>query len=274
MAMIAITMCIYGCSSSNNSYQSDSNAVEKKDANGCVLGTGAGNRCPQPQTHPADIAGIKGATITNEPYSRNGNKDYMVLGKNYKVWRNLDSYYEEGMASWYGPGFHGQNTSNGEHYNMHGFTAAHKNLPLPSFLKVTNIANGKSVIVRVNDRGPFHGSRILDLSRGAASQIGIIGPGTGKVKIELIKPTNVKNQTSVAVMNGFKPYIQVFVTESLDRARDITSTVKRNTGKPTTIENSSGNYRIKVGPLTENEAGNILAKIKDLGYKNAYFTAK
>ncbi|WP_274968025.1 septal ring lytic transglycosylase RlpA family protein [Succinimonas amylolytica] len=262
-------LTLFGCSSSHVPVTESG----EKAASGCFYGTGAGNRCPQPQETPPDLAGVPGAKVTREPFSKRGNKDYTVFGQKFQVWRNLDSYTEEGMASWYGPGFHGQKTSNGEHYNMNGFTAAHKNLPLPCFLKVTNLANGKAVIVRVNDRGPFHGSRILDLSRGAAAKIGIIGPGTGKVRVEYINPGKIANQTSEAEMNGFKPYIQVFATGDPERAREISEKVTLATGKNSRVEKSGSTYRIKVGPLTEKEATDVLAKIRDLGYKNAYFTA-
>lgn len=115
------------------------------------------------------------------------------------VWRGCNSYIEEGVASWYGPGFNGKKTSNGEVYNQKGYTAAHKNLPLPSYLKVTNLTNGKKVIVRVNDRGPFVGTRIIDLSEGSARAIGMIGAGTAKVRIELI---NVNSNGSYANAYG------------------------------------------------------------------------
>ena len=268
--MLLFAALFLGCSSSSHVPVTETG---EKAPSGCIYGTGAGNRCPQPQSREPDIAGVKGAKITREPFSKRGNKDYVVFGQNFQVWRNLDSYTEEGMASWYGPGFHGQKTSNGEHYNMNGFTAAHKNLPLPCYLKVTNLANNKSVIVRVNDRGPFHGKRILDLSRGAAAHIGIIGPGTGKVRVEYINPGKISNQTSEAEMNGFKPYIQVFATSSPDKAREISHKVTTVTGKTSRVEQTGDTYRVKVGPLTEKEAAAVLAKIKDLGYKNAYFTA-
>ena len=120
---------------------------------------------------------VNGAVPRFEPPSRIGNKDYEVFGQPYKVWNGIQQYSTEGTASWYGPGFHGKYTSNGELYNQEDISAAHKNLPLPSYLRVTNLENGRRLIVRVNDRGPFHGDRILDLSHGAASRLGIIGAG-------------------------------------------------------------------------------------------------
>lgn len=154
---------------------------------GYSYGTGPNKTKPYPQTTKVNIQGVGGAKPIYEKQRSNGcNKDYTVLGKNYMVWRGCNSYIEEGVASWYGPGFNGKKTSNGEVYNQKGYTAAHKNLPLPSYLKVTNLTNGKKVIVRVNDRGPFVGTRIIDLSEGSARAIGMIGAGTAKVRIELI----------------------------------------------------------------------------------------
>ncbi|MGN0915657.1 MAG: septal ring lytic transglycosylase RlpA family protein [Succinivibrio sp.] len=155
---------------------------------GCTYGSGPNCTKPMPQTTKVNIAGIGGAVPVYETQASGGcNKDYTVLGKNYQVWRGATSYIEEGTASWYGPGFHGKKTSNGEIYNQKGYTAAHKNLPLPSYVKVTNLTNGKKIIVRVNDRGPFVESRIIDLSEGSAQALNMVGSGTAKVRIELIK---------------------------------------------------------------------------------------
>ena len=269
LSALFLTALMAGCTSSQHAPVSG-----PKIESGVVYGSTSGPCRPFPQSKPVNLNGVKGAKITSEKYSIRGNKDYRVLGKNYVVWRDLDSYFEEGTASWYGPGFHGQRTSNGEHYNMEGFTAAHKNLPLPSFLKVTNLENGKAVIVRVNDRGPFHGNRILDLSKGAARSLGVIGKGTAKVRLELVKPNLGPNQTSIAQMNGFKPFIQVFSTSNRDRATQITRLLKSSGHIQSFIEAKNGVYRIKVGPIAENEASNTISRIKNLGYGNAFFTAE
>ena len=186
----------------------------------------------------------------------------------------FNNYEEVGIASWYGPGFHGQKTSNGEKYNMEDYTAAHKNLPLPSFVKVTNLANNKSVIVRVNDRGPFHQNRILDLSKAAARDLDVIRPGTAKIKVELIKVKSSKPQTDVKVMNGFKPYIQVFTTDDYTKALNIRNLISELTHEKTFIEKINDKFRIKVGPLNENNNKKTLNIIKKNGYENAFFTAK
>lgn len=198
----AILAVVMGCSTLLiNGCESTSDVVTKthgsKAGDGYTYGTGPNKTRPYPQTEKVVIKGVGGATPKYEPVSRGGNKDYTVLGQNYMVWTGCDSYQEVGTASWYGPGFHGNKTSNGEVYNQKGFTAAHKNLPLPSFVKVTNLENGRTVIVRVNDRGPFHGSRIIDLSEGAAKAIDMTRKGTAKVKLELvdIRGGNVSDRT-------------------------------------------------------------------------------
>lgn len=133
-----------------------------------------------------------------EPLSRGGNKPYNIYGINYSPRTDIMEYSEIGTASWYGNKFHGHKTSNGETYNVFAMTAAHKTLPLPSYVRVTNLANNTSAIVRVNDRGPFHQDRIIDLSYAAAYRLGIFPGGTGRVKVELVASPAMVNQTTLA----------------------------------------------------------------------------
>ncbi|MDR0184125.1 septal ring lytic transglycosylase RlpA family protein [Lysobacter sp. UC] len=136
-----------------------------------------------------DVDAIPEPDVTNEPRSAVGNRpSYVVLGKTYKVMDNPKGYVERGTASYYGQKFHGRRTSNLEVYDMYAFTAAHKTLPLPSFARVTNLDNGKSVVVRVNDRGPFHEGRVIDLSYAAAVKLGITQRGTGRVEVRALTP--------------------------------------------------------------------------------------
>lgn len=136
-----------------------------------------------------DVDAIPEPEVTNEPHSRYGNRaSYTVLGKSYKVLDSAKGYDETGTASYYGNKFHGRRTSNLEVYDMYAFTAAHKTLPLPSFARVTNLDNGKSVTVRVNDRGPFHDGRLIDLSFAAAVKLGIHPHGTGRVEVVGLNP--------------------------------------------------------------------------------------
>lgn len=139
--------------------------------------------------HLPDLDCIREPQVTAEPRSRVGNKSpYSVLGKQYRVLDRVDGYVEQGTASYYGNKFHGRRTSNQEVYDMYAYSAAHKSLPLPSFARVTNLDNGKSVVVRVNDRGPFHEGRVIDLSYAAAVKLGITQRGTGRVEVRALTP--------------------------------------------------------------------------------------
>jgi len=144
-------------------------------------------------TEVPDVDCIAEPRIASEPMSDYGNRSpYTVLGKDYKVLDTSADYDETGLASYYGQKFHGRKTSNHEVYDMYQFTAAHKTLPLPSFALVTNLDNGKDVIVRVNDRGPFHDGRVIDLSYAAAVKLGITGRGTGRVEVKALHPNDPK----------------------------------------------------------------------------------
>ena len=136
-----------------------------------------------------NVACIPEPVVAEEARSPVGNRSpYTVLGKQYHVMDRTRGYVEKGTASYYGAKFHGRRTSNQEVYDMYAFTAAHKTLPLPSFARVTNLDNGKSVVVRVNDRGPFHEGRVIDLSYAAAVKLGIVARGTGRVEVRALVP--------------------------------------------------------------------------------------
>lgn len=138
---------------------------------------------------PDDVENTPDAVPVVEPRSAGGNSPtYEVLGKTYKVMENAIGFRQRGYASWYGKKFHGRRTANGERYDMFAMSAAHKTLPLPSYVRVTDLDNGKSVVVKVNDRGPFHSDRIIDLSYAAAAKLGLIGHGTSKVELEVLDP--------------------------------------------------------------------------------------
>lgn len=126
-----------------------------------------------------------------EPYSTRGNKPYVVFGKTYTPITDERPFKQRGVGSWYGKKFHGQKTSSGEPYDMYKMTAAHPTLPIPSFARVTNLDNGKQVIVRVNDRGPFHSGRIIDLSYTAALKLGYLGKGSGRLEVERLLPDDI-----------------------------------------------------------------------------------
>lgn len=137
----------------------------------------------------SQLSQIHNAVPVQEPKSPYGNpSSYVVDGKRYHVLQSSKGYHARGYASWYGPGFDGQRTSSGEKYDMYAMTAANKVLPLPSFVRVTDLENHRSVIVKVNDRGPFHKGRIIDLSYVAAAKLGIINNGSALVEVDAITP--------------------------------------------------------------------------------------
>lgn len=148
-----------------------------------------------PPDDDIDVTHIPNATPKLEPLSRYGNMPvYEVWGSRYKVMPHSKGYKAQGTASWYGKKFHGQRTSSGEKYDMYGMTAAHRSLPLPTYAKVKNLKNGKEVIVKINDRGPFVHDRLIDLSYAAAKKLGIHSTGTGKVQITAIDPSQWHKQ--------------------------------------------------------------------------------
>jgi rare lipoprotein A len=146
----------------------------------------SGSNVPQP---PIDVLSTPDAVPRVEPRGRRGNPPfYEVFGKRYYVLASSEGFVERGTASWYGPGFHAASTSSGEPYDMYGMTAAHKTLPLPAYAEVTNLRNGRKVVVRINDRGPFVGDRIIDLSYTAAARLDMLLQGTAPVEVRVITP--------------------------------------------------------------------------------------
>lgn len=192
---------------------------------------------------------VEDAQPRYEPYSRAGNKDYTVRGQSYQVIKNPDTYAEAGMASWYGKKFHGHQTSNGEIYDMFSMSAAHKTLPLPSYVEVENTANGKKAIVRVNDRGPFHEGRIIDLSYAAASKLDMLKTGTAPVKVTLLKVDKPKdeNEWQGARLNRY--FVQLVAMSSQEKAKQAADTFKKQFELPTDIHQSGTVYRVRLGPF-------------------------
>jgi rare lipoprotein A len=180
-----------------------------------------------------DVDAIPEPEVVAEPRSRYGNRSpYKVLGKSYKVLDSAEGYDETGMASYYGNKFHGRRTSTLEVYDMYAFTAAHKSLPLPSFARVTNLDNGKSVVVRVNDRGPFHDGRIIDLSYAAAVKIGIRDRGTGRVEVVGLSPGENARIDRDAVAANEPASAPAAATTTGNGALQLPPGVRIATGKP------------------------------------------
>src|SRR5579872_1126048 len=152
-----------------------------------------------PPPYNVDVSKIPNAVPQVEARSKYGNYEnsgvYQVFGKKYHVMASSKNYEEQGVASWYGTKFHAHHTSSGEPYNMLAMTAAHKTLPLPTYVQVTNLKNGKKIIVKVNDRGPFESNRLIDLSYVAAKKLGMLGHGTTYVDVKAIDPTRYDKNT-------------------------------------------------------------------------------
>ena len=182
MAFAALAVLIASCSTSRSPTQKSSTAVRATP--GLDINRAHKDGAPW---WDVDVSRIPDATPTlhSGPYKAN---PYTVLGKTYFPLQESKTYVASGTASWYGTKFHGQNTANGEVYDLYGMSAAHKTLPLPSYVRVTNLDNNKSVVLRVNDRGPFYSDRIIDLSYAAAKKLGYAEIGTARVKVEGIDP--------------------------------------------------------------------------------------
>jgi len=182
------------------------------------------------ETTPANLDSIPDATPKLEPLHRFANRPYTVLGRDYVPAVALRTYKERGIASWYGRKFHGQKTSNGETYDMYAMTAAHPTLPLPSYVRVTNVSTGKSVVVRVNDRGPFLHDRIIDLSYAAAHRVGIASKGSGEVEVEAIIPADAPIRTAAAPLPPVAAAPSIGIISPLQAAEPPPAPISRETG--------------------------------------------
>ena len=201
---------------------------------------------------PANLELIPDATPRLEPLHRFANRPYTVLGRDYVPAVALRNYKERGIASWYGRKFHGQKTSNGETYDMYAMTAAHPTLPLPSYARVTNVATGKSVIVRVNDRGPFLHGRIIDLSYAAAHKVGIASKGSGEVDVEAIIPVESPTLRAAAPLPPVAAAPTVTATSPLPPAEP-----------PPPISRDSGGFAVQLGAFQNfNNAQAFLAHVQ------------
>jgi rare lipoprotein A len=194
---------------------------------------------------PADLDAIPDAVPRVETLSRAANRPYAVFGREYIPATALTPYHERGVASWYGRKFHGQKTSVGEPYDMYAMTAAHPTLPLPSYARVTNVASGRSVIVRVNDRGPFLHDRIIDLSYAAAHRLGIAQNGSGEVEVDAILPGTLA-QSAQAARPPLTPVADApAITTPLAPPAEV-----RTVGAPVDaapVSNVQGGYSVQLG---------------------------
>ncbi|WP_027966610.1 septal ring lytic transglycosylase RlpA family protein [Halomonas halocynthiae] len=232
---------------------------------------------------PPDVSQVPDAVPRVESHSRGGNKStYEVWGKTYRVMDNASGYRRDGTASWYGKKFHGYATSNGEIYDMYKMSAAHRSLPLPTYARVTNRDNGKSVILRVNDRGPFHSEREIDLSYAAAARLGILDAGTGRVKVEAIDPRNWQAQggaapavSSSSAQRSVTPssavYVQVAALDSANSASALEGRLDELLDYPVRVEDETGLYRVQVGPVSRSEdVRTIRRKLQNSGFEETF----
>lgn len=233
------------------------------------------DRDGEPTLPVPDIAALPEPVPRAEPRSRYGNKSpYTVLGRTYTVLPSARGYKERGISSWYGQKFHGYMTSSFEPYDMYQFTAAHKSLPLPSYARVTNLENGKSVIVRVNDRGPFHENRVIDLSYAAAVRIGIWPKGTGLVEVQAIDPEHPKDLPAPSRaqpdVTG-RMFLQVGAYAERANAERVLRQIEQAGIGPVRIErivaaDGRAVHRVRIGPVADvGEADALTPRIRSLG---------
>ncbi|WP_372831268.1 septal ring lytic transglycosylase RlpA family protein [Pontibacterium sp.] len=270
--------------------------------------SGGGGRYSIKQDHgpsqAVDVSHVKDAVPRAEPKSRGGNKSpYVVFGKRYYILDSAQGYKQRGGASWYGKKFHGHATSNGEKYDMYAMTAAHKSLPIPTYVRVTNLKNGRQVIVRVNDRGPFHQGRIIDLSYAAASKLDMLRSGTAQVEVEAIDPRSWQRSSSViaaappvlpvrsapnvrvpvraTTAEASKPvgvsgsYLQVGAYSNRIAAERVTATVRALTGQKVVIRNLDRGdrvlYRVQVGPVSsDTQVRDLIGQLERSGYPDTH----
>jgi rare lipoprotein A len=197
-------------------------------------------------------ADVPDAKPRPEPRARYGNRSpYEVLGKRYTVMDSSAGYRQRGIASWYGSKFHGRRTSSGEVYDMHLATAAHRNLPLPTYAEVTNLDNGKRVIVKINDRGPFHDDRLIDLSYGAAVRLGMIATGTARVEVRAISFDEPAPQP-VAMKRLEGTFLQVGAFKEKSSAEALAGRMMREHLQPVSLQRGGGLYKVWIGPYDTN----------------------
>ncbi|MEO5366444.1 MAG: septal ring lytic transglycosylase RlpA family protein [Magnetococcus sp. WYHC-3] len=249
-------------------------------AGGVVLGILSGCATVPPEmvtTSPGvkPPAAARGSNRTACPYS--------IAGVVYRPMESAEGYLREGMASWYGPGFHGKRTATGELYDMDGVSAAHPTLPLPSTVRVTNLENGRELVVRVNDRGPFHAKRLIDLSRGAAEQLGFRQRGTAQVRVEALGPggdgrpagqcPEIRDRALSGAPSNNSGAARYFAQVGAFRDRDNARTLARSLGdvgrtdvQPARIEGREF-FRVLVGPFdTHARAEQMVERLDGRGY--------
>ncbi len=226
-----------------------------------------GDGAPIVALAPEDVAD---AVPRPDPILRAGNTSpYSIDGVEYRVLDSAAGYREEGIASWYGTKFHGNKTANGEVYDLYLATAAHRSLPIPSYARVRNLENGREIIVRVNDRGPFHAERLIDLSYGAAVKLGFIDRGTARVAVETIDLAGVDDRRGSGA--GEYRYLQLGAFASLDAATSLRDTVASMVSVPVNVTpvdvGGKRLNRVRLGPVAD---GAELRQLRDMLMTRGY----
>ncbi len=245
-----------------------------------------------PAEVPVDLDRVPDARPTWERPRPANSRPYTVAGRTYYPLRRVRHYRERGIASWYGRKFHGRRTASGEPYDMYKMTAAHRTLPLPSFLRVTNLLNGRSVVVRVNDRGPFHPNRLIDLSYAAAHRLGVLATGTAPVELELVTPDSPRLAAAREAGQGAGPgagpprqpapprlFLQVGAFALADNAYALKARLQAVGLGPVVIQRVERGptplYRVRIGPLASVDQGDVLAMRVDAeGIGNAHLVVE
>ena len=242
----------------------------------------AGPEVDRAPSRPPDVAQVPDAVPRAEPRSASGNPPfYEVYGRRYHVMNSSRGYRERGVASWYGQKFHGRRTSSGEPYDMYAMTAAHKTLPLPAYARVTNLANGHSVIVRINDRGPFVDNRIIDLSYAAASRLDMIRDGTAMVEVEVVETARSPAPAGTAVQanrtEAGSMFIQAGAFRSRENAESLARRVRTQASEKTTVfireDRIDGDsiFRVRVGPVSGvDQFDRLIEQMARIGISDAY----
>ncbi len=220
-----------------------------------------------PEQPPEGLDRIQEPVPSNEPPSRYGNPEsYEVFGQTYYVQDSAEGHRETGVASWYGKKFHGERTSSGEEYDMYALTAAHRTLPLPTYARVTNLENDRSIVVRINDRGPFADNRIIDLSYAAAYRLGFVDEGTARVRVETLTP----EEPATPSISG-KVMVQAGAFGEADNARAMRRRLEEaGLDTPKSVsDDGQGLHRVRLGPVSGEAAlERLLDQLRDLGVDN------
>ena len=268
--LICVVLALSACASAPIPWQQRQSEVQPPRSGGYYKDDGPGER------PPANLDQIVDAQPKAEPLHRYANRPYQVFGKEYVPLAFVQPYRQRGTASWYGKKFHGQRTASGEAYDMYAMTAAHPTLPIPSYARVTRVATGRSVIVRINDRGPFHQGRIIDLSYAAALKLGFAHLGSAEVELESIEPGQAVTPTQQAAApteqalpateQAAAVYVQVGAFSSRENAESLRSRLENEFGwlKDTVQVLAIGDlWRVHVGPYrTQDDARSVAERIE------------